>query len=282
MPFIDKPQPREDDWTIRVELSPALLVESFFWPTARQRACHKIVADVGSLVVNAIQQGALRRRRELLFPLPQGDVSFFLRQIPDKHNTIRVTIFEIFFNNPDDDNDPDGVTPVPRPFAPFVLRISGCVKGVLPLSRRTDRRSRLKLIFTPFDVRVTAYGVNDLAGYSLAQLCPTMRIQAHYENFLHAAREKASRKGTPQKRAPWKMDKLFPSSKAIYINSASSLICDISRGMKEIYIKPYIHASITARIPIYADPRYGLPLQRLALFNSSRIRTRNIYPSGSP
>ena len=70
----------------------------FFWPTARQRACHKIVADVGSLVVNAIQQGALRRRREKLLPLPKGDVSFFLRKFATSTTRYRVTIFEIQFN----------------------------------------------------------------------------------------------------------------------------------------------------------------------------------------
>jgi hypothetical protein len=284
MPLTGDSRPRADRWTIRVEFSSSLFVQSLFWPTLQQRAWHEVAAGVAFHVVNAIQQGALRRRRVILFPLPQGDVSFFLRQIPDEHNAIRVTIFEIRFNGPDPDEDPDpnGGMPAPHPFDPLVLDISGCVKGVLPLSRRTNRRSRLKLVFTPFDVRVTAYGVNGLAGYSVAQLCRTMRIQTDYENFMRAAREKASRKGTPQKRASWKMDKLFPSSKSIYINSALSFIGDISRGTKKLAVNPNIHANITARIPIYADARYGLSLQRLALFNASRIRTRNIYPSGSP
>ena len=275
-------RPRADRWTIRVEFSRSLFVQSLFWPTAQRRACHEVAAGVAFHVVTAIQQDALRTRRVKLFPLPQADVSYFFRQFRDEHNTIHVTIFAIFFDDSDDDHDPNGGMPAPHPFDPLVLNISGCVKGVLPLSRRTNRRGHMKLIFTPFNVRVTAYDVNGLAGYSLAQLCRAMHIQTRYENFLHAARENASRKATPQKRTSWKMDKLFPSSRSIYIDRASSLIDNISRGMENISIKPFIPANITARIPIYAVPRYGFSLQRLALFNSSTIRTRSIYPSGSP
>ncbi len=123
MPLTGDLRPRADRWTIRVEFSSSLFVQSLFWPTLQQRACHEVAAGVAFHVVNAIQQGALRRRRVILFPLPQGDVSFFLRQIPDEHNAIRVTIFEIRFNDPDPDDDPNGGMPAPHPFDPLVLDI---------------------------------------------------------------------------------------------------------------------------------------------------------------
>jgi hypothetical protein len=128
MPLIGNLQPREDDWTIRVEQSPSLLMQSLLWPTARRRAYHEVAVQVAFYAVTAIQMGALHRRRENL-QLLQGDVGFFFRQIRDQHNTVHVTIFALRFNDNGDDHDPKGTRPRPRPFDPLVLNISGCVKG---------------------------------------------------------------------------------------------------------------------------------------------------------
>jgi hypothetical protein len=286
MPFDGDLQPQDSGWTIKVEPSPSISEQSRLWSPAQRLAYHEIAASVAFHAVTAIQNNALRRCREAL-SLEQGVARYFFRQIRNEHNTIRITIFEIHFHDPNDDHDPDGGAPAPRPLDPLVLNVSGAgnryaidyVEGVLPPPRHTNRISQFKLTYMACDMRTSTRGTIGSARYSSAEL---YRFNHDLVSQNYWPRPQAVAAEPFTKHVIWRIRKLSNCDTISIIGRTASPGGTISGGIERLGQNPDKDADITTEAIEAADTQCDFLLPSIAFCNSPKLYTQQIYPSGLP
>jgi hypothetical protein len=286
MPFDGDLQPHDSGWTIKVEPSPSISEQSRLWSPAQRLAYHEIAAGVAYHAVTAIQSNALRKRREAL-SLEQGVARYFFRQIRNEHNTICITIFAIHFDDPNDDHDPDGGAPAPRPLDPLVLNVSGAgnsyaidyVEGVLPRPRHTNRIDQFILTYTARDVRTSTHDTIGSARYSLAE---SFRISDDLVSQNYLLRSHAIVEELFAKHAILRIRQLSYCDTISFIDRTGGADGTISGGIERLGQNPNKDAEITTEAIEATEAQCDFLLPSTASRNLPKLYTQQIYPSGLP